>query len=111
MGKRGTGTTAVHGSGSPVRGSLTTPIVQTSTFVFDSSAEMRRYLGGEGDLYLYTRYANPTLRELEARLASLEGGEDAAVFASGMAATTTALLSLLDPGDEIIASSSLYGGT
>jgi cystathionine beta-lyase/cystathionine gamma-synthase len=111
MAKRGTGTTAVHGHGAPASGSLTTPIVQTSTFVFDSSAEMRRYLDGDADLYLYTRYANPTLRELEARLSSLEEGEDAAVFGSGMAATTTALLALLRPGDEILASASLYGGT
>jgi cystathionine beta-lyase/cystathionine gamma-synthase len=72
---------------------------------------MRRYLAGEEGLHLYTRYENPTLQELEAALASLEGGEAGVVFSSGMAAMTTALLSLLRAGDEVVASASLYGGT
>jgi cystathionine beta-lyase/cystathionine gamma-synthase len=72
---------------------------------------MRRYLDGDEELYLYTRYANPTLRALEEALAALEGAEDALVLASGMAASTTALLSLACAGDEVLASSSLYGGT
>jgi cystathionine gamma-lyase len=72
---------------------------------------MHRYLeGGEG-LYLYTRYENPTLQALQSALAELEGGEAALVFASGMAAITTAILSCVEPGDEVIASSALYGGT
>lgn len=111
MAERGTGTTAVHGAGNPKRGSLTTPIAQTSTFVFESSAEMRRYLEGDPNLHLYTRYENPTLRVLEEALAALEGGEAGLVFSSGMAASTTALLALVKPGDEILASASLYGGT
>jgi len=111
MGKRGTGTRAVHGAGGPKPGPLTTPIVQTSTFTFASSDEMRRYLDGEEGLYLYTRYENPTLRELEQSLAVLEGGEAACVFASGMAAMTTAILSVVKAGDEVVASSALYGGT
>ena len=72
---------------------------------------MRRYLDGDHELYLYTRYANPTLRVLETALAEVEGGEAALVFASGMAAMTTALLSLVKAGDEVLASASLYGGT
>lgn len=111
MERRGQGTTAVHGAGHPQKGSLTTPIAQTSTFVFESSAEIRRYLEGDPDLYLYTRYENPTLRVLQGALAALEGGEAGLVFASGMAASTTALLALVQPGDEILASASLYGGT
>ena len=111
MSKRGIGTRAVHGAKDPRPGPLTTPIVQSSTFVFGSSAEMRRYLDGDEELYLYTRYANPTLRELEQTLASLEEGEDALVLASGMAASTTGLLSLVKAGDEVLASASLYGGT
>src|SRR4029077_19022832 len=63
--KTGLGTRAVHGSRGPRPGPLTTPIVQSSTFVFDSTAELRRYLEGDEELYLYTRYANPTLVELE----------------------------------------------
>ena len=86
---RGPGTRAVHGKRSPRGGPLAAPIVQSATFAFDSSAEMRRYLEGDEELYLYTRYANPTLRELEEALASLEGGEAALVLASGMAAMTT----------------------
>lgn len=109
--QRGPGTRAVHGAGDPAPGPLATPIVQSATFTFASSAEMRRYLEGDEELYLYTRYANPTLRALEETLASLEEGEDALVLASGMAAATTGLLSLARAGDEVLASSSLYGGT
>src|SRR2546423_394403 len=110
---RGFGTRAVHGAGSPRQGPLTTPIVQSSTFVFDSAAEMARYLHGDPDLAFefYTRYGNPTLRALEDALAALEEAEAGLVFASGMAAVTTGILSLVEPGDEVLASASLYGGT
>ena len=74
-------------------GPLATPIVQTSTFAFASSAEMRRYLDGDDELFLYTRYANPTVRELEEAIAALEGAEAALALSSGMAAMTTAVLS------------------
>jgi cystathionine beta-lyase/cystathionine gamma-synthase len=111
MPRHGVGTRAVHGARDPRPGPLTTPITQSSTFVFESSSELRRYLDGDEELYLYTRYANPTLRELEDTLAALEEGETALVFASGMAAATTGLLSLVRAGDEVFASASLYGGT
>lgn len=108
---RGVGTRAVHGP-RPIRsGPLATPIVQTSTFVFESSDQMRRFLDGDPDLHLYTRYSNPTVAVLEESLAELEGGEAALALSSGMAAMTTALWSLVSSGDEILASSSLYGGT
>src|SRR6185503_18793573 len=111
--RRGIGTRAVHGNGGPRQGSLTTPIVQSSTFVFDSAREMRRYLDGDPDLAFefYTRYGNPTLRALEEALAALEGAEAGVVFASGMSAATTGILSVLEAGDEVLASASLYGGT
>jgi cystathionine beta-lyase/cystathionine gamma-synthase len=111
--RRGQGTRAVHGNGGPKQGPLTTPIVQSSTFVFDSSSEMRRMLDGDPDLAFefYTRYGNPTLRALEEALAALEGAEAGVVFASGMAAATTGILSVLQAGDEVLASASLYGGT
>ena len=112
--RRGIGTRAVHGNGGPRQGPLTTPIVQSSTFVFDSAGEMRRMLEGDPDLAFefYTRYGNPTLRALEDALAALEGAEAGVVFASGMAAATTGILSVLEaPGDEVLASASLYGGT
>ena len=110
MSKRGIGTRAVHGKAPMRRGPLTTPIVQSATFVFESAAEMRRYLEGGEELYLYTRYENPTLRELESRLAALEEAEAAVVFASGMAASTTGILSMVKAGDEVLGSASLYGG-
>jgi len=108
---RGAGTTAVHGAHGARSGPLTPPIAQTSTFAFASTAELRRYLDGDPALYLYTRYANPTLRELEDTLAALEGAEAALALSSGMAAMSTAVLSLVRAGDEVLASASLYGGT
>jgi cystathionine beta-lyase/cystathionine gamma-synthase len=90
---------------------LATPIVQTSTFAFGSSEELRRCLAGDDELYLYTRYANPTLRDLEERLAALEQAEAALALASGMAAMTSAVFSLVEAGDEVLGSASLYGGT
>ncbi len=105
------GTRAVHGDRKPVSGPLIAPVVQSATFVMGSSAEMRRYLEGDEELYLYTRYANPTVRVLEEHLAALEEGEAALALASGMAAATTGILSMLEPGDEVLASASLYGGT
>ena len=96
-------------------GPLATPIAQTSTFSFASSADLKRYLQGEagddGELFLYSRYANPTVRELEDTLASLEGAERALAFSSGMAALSTAMISLVKTGDEVLAGASLYGGT
>ena len=111
--RRGIGTRSVHGNGGPKQGPLTTPIVQSSTFVFDSAAEMRRMLEGDRELAFefYTRYGNPTLRALEEEVAILEGAEAGVSFASGMAAATTGILSVLEAGDEVLASASLYGGT
>jgi cystathionine beta-lyase/cystathionine gamma-synthase len=109
--ERGPGTTAVHGDRGPRPGPLATPIVQTSTFALSSAAEMHRYLEGDDELFLYTRYANPTVREVEETLRSLEGAEAALVVASGMAAMSSALFSLVGSGDEVLASASLYGGT
>ena len=108
---RGAGTRAVHGRRERKAGPLTPPIAQTATFAFESSAAVRRYLDGDEGLYLYTRYENPTVRALEEDLAALEEGEAALAFSSGMAASTTGILSLLEPGDEVLASASLYGGT
>jgi len=72
---------------------------------------MHRYLEGDEELFLYTRYANPTVRELEGALAAVEGAEAALALSSGMAAVTTAVASLVSTGDEVLGSASLYGGT
>ncbi len=95
-----------HGRNAPV----SPPIVRTSTFVFANTRELKRYAQGKSKAYMYTRYGNPTLAVAEAKLAALEGGEAALVLSSGMAAISTALLTVLRAGDELIATRQLYGG-
>jgi cystathionine beta-lyase/cystathionine gamma-synthase len=90
---------------------LTTPIYETTTFVFDSAEEVRAYNEGRSGKYLYTRYGNPTVAAVEGKIATLEQTEVAMLFASGQAATTAALLGLLTAGDELVCSSAIYGGT
>lgn len=90
---------------------LTTPIYETTTFIFESAAEVRQYNEGNSPKFLYSRYANPTVTDVERRLAVLEGAESALVLSSGQAATTTALLALTASGDEIVCSGAVYGGT
>jgi len=87
------------------------PIYQTSTFQFDSIGALERYLEGDRTQYLYTRYENPTLRAVEGKIAELEKGEKCFVFSSGMAAITSSILAVLESGDEVLASDSLYGRT
>lgn len=90
---------------------LTTPIYETTTFVFESAAEVQAYAEGRSALYLYSRYSNPTVASVEAKIAVAEGGEAALVFSSGMGATATILQALLSAGDEVICPSGIYGGT
>jgi len=90
---------------------LTTPIYETTTFVFDDAAEVRAYNEGRTPKYLYSRYGNPTVTAVEKTLATIEGAETAMLFGSGQAATTTALLGLLKAGDEVVCSAAVYGGT
>ena len=90
---------------------LTTPIYETTTFVFDTAAQVREYNEGRSGKFLYSRYANPTVVEVEKKIAALEGAEAALLLSSGQAATTTALLALVSSGDEIVCSSAIYGGT
>jgi cystathionine beta-lyase/cystathionine gamma-synthase len=90
---------------------LTTPIYQTSTFVFRSAAELDAYNAGRVRGYLYSRYENPTVVAVEAKLAALEGAEAALAFSSGMGAVATTAMALLKAGDEVVCPASLYGGT
>lgn len=90
-------------------GALSTPIYQTSTFVFDNVQQGSNRFLGEEQGYIYGRLGNPTVRELEIKMATLEGTEDAAAFGSGMGAISSVLLANLNNGDHIIASSALYG--
>ncbi|MBA3231913.1 MAG: aminotransferase class I/II-fold pyridoxal phosphate-dependent enzyme [Acidobacteria bacterium] len=91
--------------------SLTIPIYETTTFVFDSADEVRAYAEGTSDKFLYSRYGNPTVAAVEQKIAALEGTDEALLFSSGQAATTTALVALLEAGDEVVCSSAIYGGT
>lgn len=88
-----------------------TPICRTSTFTFSSTAEMKLWAEGKSKAYIYTRYGNPTLSVAEEKIAALEGAEAGAVTASGMAAISSALFSVLKAGDELISTAQLYGGT
>lgn len=108
-------TIAVH-AGSP-RGSnapLTVPVVRSTAFRFDSSAQLAHYYEqgvGQSELFLYSRDENPTVRAAEQALAALEGADGCIAFASGMGAMSCALFGLTEAGSEVLASSALYGGT
>lgn len=92
-------------------GTRAVPIYQTTSYVFNDSDHAANLFSLAEPGFIYTRLNNPTNDILEQRLAALEGGIAAVVTASGTAATTTALLTLLKAGDHIVSSSSLYGGT
>lgn len=96
-----------HGKAAP----LTTPITQTSVFIVPDLDGLRRYAEGDRDLYLYSRYGNPTARAVEEKIAALEGAEDAVLTASGMAAEMIAALTACKAGDEIVSMLDIYGGT
>ncbi len=87
------------------------PIYQTTSYVFNNSDHAANLFSLKELGFIYTRLNNPTNQILQERLATLEGGTGAVVFASGSAAIATGLLTLLKSGDHIVASSSLYGGT
>lgn len=92
-------------------GTRAIPIYQTSSYVFNNSDHAANLFSLKELGFIYTRLNNPTNQILQERLAALEGGVGAVVFASGTAAISTGLLTLLKAGDHIVASSSLYGGT
>lgn len=91
--------------------SLTTPIYETSTFVFDSVADVEKYQQGKLNGYLYSRYENPTVVAVEQKVAAVDGAGQSLLFSSGMAAIATAFMALLKAGDEVICCSAIYGGT
>ncbi len=92
-------------------GATSVPIVQSSSFAYESAEGLEDVFRGRAVGAVYTRIGNPTTEALEKRLALLEGGGTAIATASGMAAITTAVLTILRSGDEILSSSSLFGGT
>jgi O-acetylhomoserine (thiol)-lyase len=92
-------------------GARAVPIFQTSGYVFDSPEQAAQLFELKQYGNIYTRIANPTTAVFEERIASLENGTGAVATASGMAAQFVTFMTLLRPGDEIVASSHLYGGT
>ena len=94
--------------GLPEDGPVAPPVVQTSLFTFSSVDAMRRTFAGEVARPVYSRGLNPTTRLFEEKIAALEGAEDAIAAASGMAAISSAVLSVVSPGDRIVAVRNLY---
>ena len=92
-------------------GALCTPIYQTSTFEFDTVQQGGARFAGQEEGYIYSRLGNPSLTQVEEKLAALEGGVAALATASGMGAISSALWSSVEAGDEIVASDTLYGCT
>jgi cystathionine gamma-synthase len=91
--------------------SITTPIVQTSTFIFKDIEEIKRLAKGDFGRFEYGRYGHPTQFAAERKLAELEEAEDAVLFSSGMSAITTTLFALLQSGDHIIITDDAYKRT
>src|SRR5258707_15075183 len=89
---------------------LTTPIYETTTFVFENAQEVIAYNEGRSSKHLYSRYTNPTVVAAEKKLAALDRAEAALLFSSGQGATTTILLAHLKAGDEILCGAAIYGG-
>lgn len=106
-------TRAIHAGGPAKKpyNSLSSPICMSSTFSFDSLQKVQEVMSFASDDYVYTRGNNPTLRELEEKMQNLEKGNGAVAFASGMAAISSVLLSLLKPGDLALAHRTLYGSS
>ena len=109
----GFGTKAIHAGNvkDTQYGALTTPIYQTSTFVFDSCEQGGRRFAGQEAGYIYTRLGNPTTSVLEAKIAALEGGEACVATASGMGAISSCLWTIAGAGKHILADGTLYGCT
>ncbi|MBQ9179353.1 MAG: methionine gamma-lyase [Firmicutes bacterium] len=106
-------TKAIHGGVSKEKGygSLSMPIYQTSTFVFETAEQGGRRFAGEEEGYIYSRLGNPTISLLEEKIALLEGAEACVAFSSGMGAISSTLWTIAAAGKHIIADSTLYGCT
>jgi len=106
-------TIALHGGHTPDgdTGARAVPIYQTTSYVFESAEHAASLFALKQAGHIYTRIGNPTTGVLEERLAQLEGGVGALAFASGQAAITAAVLNLAGAGQNIVSTSSLYGGT
>jgi O-acetylhomoserine (thiol)-lyase len=106
-------TLSVHGglNADPLTGARAVPIYQNNAYQFKSTEHAANLFGLKEAGYIYTRIGNPTVAVFEERVSLLEGGIGALATASGMAAITLAILNVAQAGDEIVAASTLYGGT
>jgi O-acetylhomoserine (thiol)-lyase len=106
-------TRAVHAGQrpDPYTGARAVPIFQTTSYVFEDAESAAAYFNLQEYGNTYSRIMNPTVATFEERVASLEGGAGGVAFASGLAAQAAALFTMLQPGDHIVASGALYGGT
>ncbi len=106
-------TRAVHAGArpDPGNGARALPIFQTTSYVFEDSEAAAAYFNLQEYGNTYARIMNPTVAAFEERLANLDGGVGAVAFASGLAAQSAAFFTLLNPGDHVLASSALYGGS
>jgi cystathionine gamma-synthase len=109
----GPSTLSVHGGETRPKPahSLATPIVQTATFTWANTQELKDHFDGKIERVEYGRYGNPTQRVAEAKLAALEGAEDCLLFSSGMAAMTTALFAVLSRGTHVVVTDDSYRRT
>src|SRR3989440_5300825 len=104
-------TRAVHGRRGKRRGPIVTPIYASSTWALESARQGAEFATATAPEAYYTRWGNPTLRELEEALADLESGARALVTGSGMGAIASAILACVDSGDHVVAGASLYAAT
>ena len=110
--KRSINTICVQGGYTPGNGEpRQIPIIQSTTFKYDTSDEMGKLFDLEASGYFYSRLQNPTCDHVAAKIAELEGGTAAMLTSSGQAANFFALFNICNAGDHIVASSSIYGGT
>jgi len=111
--RQGISTRAIHAGEDRERyaDSITTPIVQTSTYVFKDSREVEDYTKHGKARFEYGRYGNPTELVAQRRLAHLEGAEDGVLFTSGMSAITTTILTLVKSGDHLVITDDAYKRT
>ena len=106
-------TSLLHGAfrGEPQTGATLTPIYQSSAFEQESAERLEKIFHNQAPGFSYTRINNPTVEAFEKRMTVLEGGKSSVACASGMAAMFNAFANILQAGDEIVSSASLYGGS
>ncbi len=104
-------TELIHANSNFEEGAVNKPIYQSTSFAYDTAEELSRVFQQQAQGYTYSRINNPTIAAFEERITKIENGVGAIACSSGMAAISTAILSLVENGDQIVAGNSLFGGT